>query len=86
MKANEGFLDRIVRIVLGLVAWLAAMIVGTGPWSMALVVIGFILIVTGAAGFCPLYRLFGFKTTAPAAATTPEGPAQQDEEQRKHAA
>lgn len=63
MIRNESGIDRLVRLVLG-VALLAF-----GIWSLSLnalgivaAVVGGILLLTAATGFCPLYRVFGVKT------------------------
>jgi hypothetical protein len=64
MLRNEGWIDRIIRAVVGLV------LVGVGAiflqgqvvFLWVLVVVGLILMVSGALGFCPLYRLFRFST------------------------
>ncbi len=58
MKANVGTVDRIVRIVVGLVLiGLSAM--GTiGVWGW----IGVVPLVTGLFGFCPLYTMLGMNT------------------------
>jgi hypothetical protein len=55
---NEGTLDRGIRIVLGL-ALLSLTVVG--PKSM-LGLIGIVPLVTGAIGFCPLYKVLGLST------------------------
>lgn len=55
---NEGTLDRGIRIVLGL-ALLSLTVVG--PKSM-LGLIGIVPLVTGAIGFCPLYKILGLST------------------------
>ncbi|PKL75135.1 MAG: DUF2892 domain-containing protein [Candidatus Melainabacteria bacterium HGW-Melainabacteria-1] len=57
MKPNEGNLDRILRLVLGI--GIAAYGIATGSWLglLAIVPLG-----TAAIGFCPLYRIFGFST------------------------
>ncbi len=58
MKANVGGLDRIARIVAGLVLiglTLAGMI---GVWGW----IGIVPLVTGLFKFCPAYSLFGMST------------------------
>jgi hypothetical protein len=55
---NEGTLDRSIRIVLGL-ALLSLTLVG--PKSM-LGLIGIVPLVTGAVGFCPLYKVLGLST------------------------
>lgn len=64
MVKNEGTIDRGVRAVIGvlLIAW--ALFTGSGNmalWIIALIV-GLVLIVTAAVGFCPLYRVFGINT------------------------
>lgn len=59
MPRNEGSLDRVVRIVLGLVL-LALAFFGPKTW---LGMLGLVPLVTGIVGFCPLYRLVGLKTS-----------------------
>ena len=55
---NEGTLDRIVRVVLGL-AVLSLVFVGPQtPWAW----IGIVPLVTGMVGWCPLYALLGVST------------------------
>ena len=57
MKINMGSLDRILRIVAGLV------IIGAGiAFKSWCGVIGVILLATAAIGFCPLYTLLGVST------------------------
>lgn len=58
MKANEGNLDRLLRVVVGL-ALLSLVFIGPQTaWGWA----GLVPLVTGLVGFCPLYRIFGFAT------------------------
>lgn len=58
MKTNVGGIDRILRIVLGLVL-IALTLTGTiGAWGW----IGVVPLATAAFGFCPLYTLLGFST------------------------
>ncbi|WP_308389835.1 DUF2892 domain-containing protein [Acidithiobacillus sp. AMEEHan] len=58
MSTNEGRLDRIIRIVIGIIL-LALVFVGPKTdWGW----IGIIPLLTGAMGFCPLYAVFGIKT------------------------
>ncbi len=59
MMLNEGTADRAFRVLLGL-ALLALVFVGPRTWLGWL---GLIPLVTGAVGFCPLYRLVGIRTT-----------------------
>ena len=59
MSRNEGTLDRVIRVVLGL-ALLALVFVGPKTW---IGLIGVVPLLTGVVGFCPVYRLFGLKTS-----------------------
>ncbi len=61
-KANESKLDRIIRVVVGLVLLAVALMYTTGVLRTVLLVIAVIALVTAATGFCALYRLFGFST------------------------
>ena len=54
MLSNESTADRVMRVVLGIVL-LSLMIVGPKTlWGL----VGLVPLVTGAIGFCPVYRLF----------------------------
>lgn len=58
MKPNEGMIDRVIRVVVGLVL-LALVFVGPQTaWGW----IGVIPLVTGLIGFCPLYKILGLST------------------------
>jgi len=58
MKTNVGGIDRIARIVIGLVL-IALTLTGTiGVWGW----IGIVPLATAAFGFCPLYTVLGFST------------------------
>ena len=58
MKTNVGGIDRILRIVIGLVL-IALTLTGTiGVWGW----IGVVPLLTAAMGFCPLYTVLGFST------------------------
>lgn len=58
MKLNEGNVDRIIRIVIGL-GLLSLVFVGPQTmWGL----VGLIPLVTGVLGFCPLYKLLGWDT------------------------
>lgn len=58
MKKNEGKVDRILRILVGLGL---ISLVFVGPQSMWGLV-GIVPLATGVFGFCPLYKVFGFNT------------------------
>jgi hypothetical protein len=63
MTTNESGLDRIIRLVLGVAALIGAFAVGLGSLGgIVLTVVGVVLLVTAAVGFCPLYRVFGMST------------------------
>ncbi len=58
MKCNSGGMDRILRVIAGLVliALAATDIVGVWGW------IGVVPLLTGIVGFCPAYTLLGVNT------------------------
>ena len=57
---NEGSIDRIARVVVG-AGILSLVFVGPQtPWGW----IGLIPLVTGVAGWCPLYSLLGLNSCA----------------------
>ena len=63
MKGNESSLDRIIRGILGVALLLVAFLaVPAGALQIVLAVIGVVLLLTGAVGFCPLYRILGLST------------------------
>lgn len=58
MKANVGGVDRILRIVTGLVL-IGLAVAGIGaPWTW----IGIVPLATGAFRFCPFYPLLGINS------------------------
>jgi hypothetical protein len=58
MKQNVGGIDRILRIVVGLVLIGLAATGTVGWWGW----LGVVPLLTGAIGWCPPYALLGFKT------------------------
>lgn len=60
---NEANWDRIVRVVLGVILlYLGWAGVVTGAWGVFFKFVGFIPLLTGLVGFCPLYTLLKFRT------------------------
>lgn len=59
---NEGTLDRVIRFFLGIGILSLAFVGPRSAWGY----IGVIPLVTGAVGFCPLYRMMGVSTCAAA--------------------
>ncbi len=63
MKHNEGTIDRAVRAVVAVAAFAGAAAVGLGSvGGILLAVVGLVMAITAAVGFCPLYRLVGVST------------------------
>lgn len=63
MNANVGTLDRIVRIIAGIV--LAVLYFNgtlTGTLGVVLLVLGIVLFLTALVKFCPIYRLLGLSS------------------------
>ena len=58
MKTNEGWIDRILRVIVGIGILSLAFVGPRTPWAY----IGIVPLVTGIIGFCPLYPLLGIST------------------------
>lgn len=58
MKCNSGWIDRALRIVVGLVLIALAVTDTIGAWGW----IGVVPLLTGLIGFCPAYSLFGISS------------------------
>lgn len=58
MTQNVGGIDRILRIVIGLVLIGLAATGKVGAWGW----LGLLPLATGLVGWCPPYAIFGFKT------------------------
>ncbi len=62
-EKNVGMIDRVIRILLGIIllyTFVVNMI--AAPWSYLVALIGLILLVTGIVGTCPLYSMLGMST------------------------
>ena len=63
MGKNESNIDRIIRVVAGVVAVVVALAVGAGSvGGIILLVVAAVMFGTAAVGFCPLYRVLGVNT------------------------
>jgi hypothetical protein len=60
MQKNVGSIDRIARIVLGLVLIALVFVGPQTPWGW----IGLVPLATALIGWCPAYRLLGIRTCA----------------------
>ena len=58
MQKNVGSIDRIARIVLGLVLIALVFVGPQTPWGW----IGLVPLATALVGWCPAYRLLGIRT------------------------
>ena len=58
MTRNEGSLDRILRIVVGIVLISLVFIGPQTPWGW----LGVVPLLTGLVGWCPVYTLLGIRT------------------------
>jgi hypothetical protein len=63
MKTNEGTVDRVIRVILGVVlAALGLFGVVSGTLMYVFYALAAILIITAAIGFCPLWAIFKINT------------------------
>jgi hypothetical protein len=60
MTSNVGGVDRVARIVMGLVLIGLTLTEAIGIWGW----LGLLPLATGAVGWCPPYALFGISTCA----------------------
>ncbi len=60
MKINEGTVDRVVRVIVGLGVLSLVFVGPQTPWGW----IGVVPLLTGLTGYCPLYQVLG-RTTCP---------------------
>ena len=58
MSGNIGTIERIVRVIVGLVILSLTVVGPESPWAY----LGIVPILTGLSGWCPLYSVFGIST------------------------
>jgi hypothetical protein len=58
MKRNEGSVDQVLRVVAGLILLSLVFIGPKTLWGL----VGLVPLLTGIAGYCPLYQLLGIST------------------------
>ncbi len=58
MTCNVGTVDRVIRVIVGVVLIALVFVGPKTPWGW----IGVIPLVTGLIGYCPLYSLLGIRT------------------------
>jgi hypothetical protein len=59
---NEGTWDRVIRVLVAVALGYAAWVTWPGTISLVSLVIGAIGLITGLAGWCPAYAIFGMST------------------------
>lgn len=57
-QINEGWIDRLLRVIVGFALILLTVVGPKTAWGW----LGVVPLVTGAAGYCPLYALLGIST------------------------
>lgn len=62
MSCNVGKVDRIIRAVVGVLLIVVPFLSAGSAISGLLVLIGIVLVVTSAIGFCPLYTALKLNT------------------------
>jgi len=66
MEQNEGTVDRIIRLIIRIVFLVVAFLIldaaAASGGGIALAVIGAVLLITAATGFCAGYKLFNYST------------------------
>ena len=58
MTRNAGTIDRVLRVILGMVLLSLVFVGPQTMWGL----IGLVPLLTGLVGVCPLYSVFGFNT------------------------
>lgn len=73
MKVNESTLDRIIRVLLGIMlAILYATNVISGTLGIILLIVAAIMLLTGLVGTCAIYAMFGISSCKTKAAQKEE--------------
>lgn len=62
MERNVGGLDRIIRLVIGVIMTIVGFIALSGAGGIIVGIIGVILLLTGLLGQCVLYRFLKINT------------------------
>ncbi|MCA9517526.1 MAG: DUF2892 domain-containing protein [Myxococcales bacterium] len=58
LPQNEGTVDRVARVIIGVALILLAFVGPKTPWGF----LGIVPLVTGLIGSCPLYTVLGLRT------------------------
>jgi hypothetical protein len=61
-KQNESNIDRIIRLLVGVLALFLAAFVFKGALQIVALVLGILGVFTGLTGFCLIYKILRIKT------------------------
>jgi len=61
-KMNEGAVDRLIRVLAGIVLLYTGYFYFAGAVRVVFYVLAFLIVATGAVGYCGLYQLMGWST------------------------
>lgn len=59
---NTGAVDRAIRLLVGVTLLFVGFSFFTGALQVVTLVLGLVILATGAIGICPIYRVFGINT------------------------
>ncbi|MBN2238616.1 MAG: DUF2892 domain-containing protein [Dehalococcoidales bacterium] len=62
MKRNMGYVDRVIRAIIGFAALLIALFATGGAADIVLYIVAAIMLITALVGICPLYYPLGIST------------------------
>jgi len=62
MRRNEGTMDRIIRIIVGLIMVIVGFVAVGDTAGIVVGAIGAIILITGLTGYCVLYSLLHYNT------------------------
>lgn len=71
MKQNVGKTDKIIRLIIGLLAIVLGYTIS--PWFYWVAIVS---LITASIGFCGIYKVFGISTCPVPATQTPQTPPQ----------
>ncbi len=62
MKKNIGFIDRVVRAIIGIAAIIGSFFATSATLQIVLLIVGAVALIQAVIGWCGLYALFGYNT------------------------
>ncbi len=63
MKKNVGSIDKVIRLIIAIIAFYLAYNGTVGsPWDYVLYAVGIIMLLTAAMGTCPIFSILGISS------------------------